>query len=72
LLEQAGVKARFLPKGEIARRITDLEHKGFTHETAEEQVLGQWLQITPEHHAAMDYYKLTNEWHPIKGFTTAQ
>jgi hypothetical protein len=71
LLQEAGVISRVTPKTEFERRIKKLmEDYKFSRAEAILRVYHQTLQITPEHHAAMDYYRLTSEWHPIKGFTT--
>lgn len=73
LLQEAGVISRVTPKAEFEREIKNLMEKfHWDRPAAMLHVYHKLLQITPEHHAAMDYYKLTSEWHPIKGFTTVQ
>lgn len=72
LLEEAGVRSRVTPKAMFERKIAALVLKGWTEATARQEVYERDLNITPEHHAAMDCYGLTNVWHPIKHFVTAR
>lgn len=73
LLEEAGVKSRVTPKRIFDKKIANLVNNfNYTVQDATVQVYEGLLSITPEHHAAMDCYALTNQWHPIKHFVTTQ
>lgn len=71
LLERAGVASRVTPKAMFDRKIACLvKDSRYTLKKATQIVYQEVLNITPELHAAMDYYNLTSEWHPFKGFVT--
>lgn len=65
LLEEAGVLEFCGPSTDFNKEVVKLTDKGTPLRAAREAVGSRLWQITPEHHAAAECFKVTTTWHPV-------